>query len=146
MNKQPTIIIDTREQRPLEFRGMKTLRRKLEVGDYSVRGLTKSVAVERKSKEDLFSTMTGKNRERFKKELERAAALNMMTYLVVEYPLERILAHGSQYCKINPHRMLESLLTFGVTFAFRVMFVGDRQTASVLIKSILTAHWREAGA
>ncbi len=89
--KQPTIIIDTREQRPLEFRGMKTLRRKLEVGDYSVQGLTKSVSVERKSKEDLFSTMAGKNRERFKKELSRAEALNMCLYIVVECPLYMIL-------------------------------------------------------
>jgi len=35
---------------------MCTVRRKLEVGDYSVRGLTQHVAVERKSKADLRSS------------------------------------------------------------------------------------------
>jgi len=142
---QPTIIIDTREQKPLEFKGMKTLRRKLEVGDYSIQGMTRSVVVERKSKEDLFSTMTGKNRERFRRELDRADSLNMQIYIVVECPLWRVLL-GSKYAHINPYRMLESLLRLGVNGNARLMFVENRSMATMLVKTILIAHWKEAGA
>lgn len=143
--KQPTIIIDTREQQPLEFKGMKTLRRKLEVGDYSVQGLTTSVAVERKSKADLFSTMAGQNRERFKRELLRAESMSLCLYIVVESSIDLIL-RGSGYSRLNPHRMLGSLLQIGAAYNVRVMFAEDRLYASVLIRSILTAHWKEAGA
>jgi ERCC4-type nuclease len=48
-----TILIDTREQRPLDFGSQLTRRATLATGDYSVEGLADSVAIERKSLADL---------------------------------------------------------------------------------------------
>lgn len=88
----PTIIVDTREQRPLDFsnlhiRGVPSLaveRRKLDEGDYSIEGLTDKVFIERKSAQDLYGTLF-QGRERFERELERVAAKDYEhRYLVIE--------------------------------------------------------------
>jgi len=142
----PTIIIDTREQRPLEFRGFQTSRRKLEAGDYSVRGMTHEVAVERKSRDDLFGTMAGsKNRERFEKELIRASDINMTLYIVVEASLWNILNITNKRTRINPRSMVDSLMTLSASWGVRVMFADDRDTAARLVQAILVGHWRAAG-
>ena len=84
----PRIIVDTREQDPLipwRTRGgdpLPVVRGTLATGDYSVEGLEAFVAVERKSREDLYGTLFGasgetsvgearSNQERFRRELER---------------------------------------------------------------------------
>ena len=91
MTASPRIIVDTREQDPLvpwRKRGengpipLETVRGTLATGDYSVEGLEDWVAVERKSREDLYGTLFGvsgdtalgearENQERFRRELER---------------------------------------------------------------------------
>jgi ERCC4-type nuclease len=83
---RPYILIDTREQRPLRFPpelevdcGAATL----PAGDYSVRGFTSLIALERKSVADLIGTLT-KGRERFENELD----------LLAEYKWSAILVEG----------------------------------------------------
>jgi len=84
------IICDSREQLPLSFEGLKirgvprieTIRRKLDVGDYSIEGQEDSVFIERKSVNDLYGTLF-QGRERFEKELERAKN-HQHRYLVIE--------------------------------------------------------------
>lgn len=61
MKKLP-IVIDTREQTPLDFSpfaDVRTVRAELWPGDYSLQAATRMVAVERKSVSDLVGTMTG---------------------------------------------------------------------------------------
>ncbi len=52
MNGELTIIIDTREQVPLSF-SLPTERGSLVTGDYSIAGLKRFIAIERKSPDDL---------------------------------------------------------------------------------------------
>lgn len=79
--RQPlTILVDTREQRPLDFVPFPFVTVEtttLWPGDYSVKGFEKSIAFERKSVGDLIGTMknayrgrAAKNRARFDDELE----------------------------------------------------------------------------
>jgi hypothetical protein len=81
----PTIVIDTREQLPLEF-NQPTLRGPLPTGDYSIKGLERFVAIERKSAGDLVGCLKGQNRERFERELSRGRGLDYFA-LVVEADL-----------------------------------------------------------
>jgi ERCC4-type nuclease len=87
-----TMIIDNREQEPWTFEDivigtgkerrqiiLPTMRGTLRTGDYSIRGYEKSIAIERKSKADLFGTI-GSSRDRFVRELSR---LNMMDWAAV---------------------------------------------------------------
>ena len=61
MRKLP-IVIDTREQNPLDFSAfedVRAVRAELWPGDYSLQAATRMVAIERKSVSDLIGTMTG---------------------------------------------------------------------------------------
>jgi len=91
------IICDTREQNPWTFDGypsIKIVRRKLITGDYSLEGHTHRVAIERKSKADLHSTLS-KRRGNFKAELERLSSLYRRA-VIVECGDEGFLT-GPQY-------------------------------------------------
>ncbi len=78
----PVVVVDTREKKPYHFD--RSTRAALQTGDYSVQGLEHLVAVERKSKSDLYGTLsTARSRGRFCNELERARELSFFA-LVVE--------------------------------------------------------------
>jgi ERCC4-type nuclease len=67
----PTIVIDNREQEPLPFTRLKSIRGTLYSGDYSVGGLEEHFAVERKSLDDMANCCLSGNRDRFERELHR---------------------------------------------------------------------------
>lgn len=73
-----TILVDTREQKPFEFSGLRTDKKggtlpiivkteltRLETGDYSIAGEENIICVERKSAEDLIKTLTRRRNEFF---------------------------------------------------------------------------------
>src|SRR3990167_2143630 len=74
-----SVIVDTREQRPLRFKDVPTIRRGLKTGDYSIEDETGSyedrISIERKSLEDLLSSITHR-REHFDAEIERGEWIN----------------------------------------------------------------------
>lgn len=74
------IVVDSREQHPWSF-DMRTVQGGLETGDYSVFGLEKEIAVERKSLSDLVSCCGGE-RERFQRELNRLQAYKCKAVIV----------------------------------------------------------------
>lgn len=59
------ILVDSREKKPFDFPGAK--KTALEIGDYSIYGYIKLVAVERKSLGDFLSCLS---KERFKKQIK----------------------------------------------------------------------------
>ena len=63
-----TAVIDTREQLPYVLDPMPVTTGTLHVGDYSVAGLERVIAVERKALSD-FIACCGRERERFQREL-----------------------------------------------------------------------------
>lgn len=76
-----TFIIDTREQKPFEFKN--SVRKKLEVGDYTTKKLHGKFHVERKSVIDLYGSIT-KGHLRFKKEIIRAKHYAIELIVMVE--------------------------------------------------------------
>ena len=80
------ILIDSREQVPFTFEheryaGTSVEAGPLDTGDYSLAGLADRVAVERKSLPDLVACLS-QGRERFERELQRAAALDAFAVVV----------------------------------------------------------------
>jgi hypothetical protein len=78
------ILIDSREQLPFTFEREKYAGTVVEVGtlctgDYSLAGLTDKVVAERKPLSDLVACL-GRERERFERELQRAAAQTGATH------------------------------------------------------------------
>jgi hypothetical protein len=83
------IVIDTREQTPLKFKGLNIISSKLECGDYA-KSTDANLAVERKSLNDFYSTLSG-GLERFKKEIARAKTLGTYVVVLTECKLNTVL-------------------------------------------------------
>ena len=75
------IVVDTREQLPLWRRGV--VRKKLDVGDYSTIKLCNKLCIERKSPQDLYSSLIG-GHVRFMNEIYRAERHKIKLLLYVE--------------------------------------------------------------
>jgi len=108
-----SIIVDTREQKPWKFRGLKENKNKQEAeiyievkrhgltsGDYSIYGHENKIAIERKSKADLFFCM-GKDRERFERQVQRLNETVDLPYVFVEASWESIMM-GCDTSKLLP--------------------------------------------
>lgn len=151
---KPVVLVDTREQAPLSFAqfdnwlaGTKTVT--LETGDYSVEGMEALVCLERKSLNDLVSTLMHQ-RERFFRELERMRA----------YPYRAILVEASyedikspytftQDVMAHPNGVSGSLDALEVKFGIPVIYtsrnkaLAEEKAASWLSKTF-TYHWLES--
>jgi len=76
---RPSVIVDTREQRPYEFSNFKnwlgcTVTTKLDTGDYSIEGYEHLIALERKTLSDMIGSLTSQ-RERFLREMQRLSSV-----------------------------------------------------------------------
>ena len=125
------IIIDTREQSPLDFSRWPDVTVEtgtLTSGDYSLAGLTDRFGVERKSLPDLVASVT-KGRDRFQRELERLRGFDVAA-LVVEGIMEQVARHEYR-SKSNPDSVLQSLAAFQVRYGVPVIVVRKRQRVRV---------------
>ncbi len=102
----PTVIVDTREQAPLQFASLPFEVDTLATGDYSARGLESDISIERKSISDLIGSLTS-GRERFMRELERMRAFPFRRLLIVG-TVEEIGAHKYRG-NTSPKAILHSL-------------------------------------
>src|SRR4051812_46380464 len=83
---KPVVIVDTREWMPFCFDNLSnwiagSVRRKLNVGDYSIEGMERVLVLERKSLTDLIRTLM-QLRAPFFKSCERLAAFKWKALLV----------------------------------------------------------------
>jgi DNA excision repair protein ERCC-4 len=135
MNSEPaTILIDTREQRPVRFEGASTRAATLATGDYSIEGGVDLVAIERKSLPDLFACIAGQ-RDRFERELERLAALRYGA-LVIEASLADVLV-GCPPSRVHPASAFGSLMSWSVKGRLPIFFCGDRRQAALTVSKLL---------
>ena len=140
------IICDSREQLPFAFThekysGVEVAPGTLSVGDYSLSGLADKVAVERKSLPDLLACL-GKERERFERELLRAAALD--AFAVVVEASWQDLAGGAYRSQLNPHSACQSILAFTVRYRVPFLFAGSRAGAEYCCWGFLRQYLESA--
>lgn len=138
----PTIIIDTREQRPYTFsEGIPTLRCALPAGDYSIAGHETDFAVERKSLDDWLSTIIHA-KTRFRAELRRLLAYDS-SYIVVEAGWPAILQ--GQYPRadrILPQAVLGITLAIMEQYGVPVIMAGDRPSAREIVEKLCVQYLR----
>lgn len=105
-------IIDTREQTPVDLSPLRSIRKGLKTGDYSVEGYEEKIAIERKSLQD-FIGCCGSSRTRFEKEVARLQT----------YPYRSIVVEGvwgsieaKQYRgQIHPNAVIGSALGWALS-------------------------------
>ena len=106
--EKPSIIIDSREQRPLVFSDIfLTEAAALPAGDYSLKGFTDKVAIERKRLGELCGCCGG-DRERFMNQIERVAQYTH-SHLVIEGDMSDIFIENYR-AMVHPNSVLGTLM------------------------------------
>jgi len=131
------VAIDTREQKPYRFPRSEV--KTLATGDYSIVGLEDRVAIERKTKEDAYSSL-GQGRARFERELERLSRFDYAA-IVVESSLRDFL-QAPAFSRMNPKAATNSIIAWSVKYRVCVFFAGDRPHGNALTRQLLEKYWR----
>jgi ERCC4-type nuclease len=141
------IIVDTREQLPLEFTHLyitEILRRKCEVGDYGCLfedGAIVPVYFERKSVPDLFSTLS-QGYTRFKKEILRAKENKLLLIIIIEGTLTRVIK-GVDESQRSGDEVCQQLFTLLIRYRLPFICCKDREEMSRYITEFYLAYGRE---
>lgn len=117
---RPCVVIDTREQTPLEFLRLPSQRGNLFSGDYSAVGLELLLAVERKTCGDFISCCMNSNRDRFEHELARLRGMKFRRLVIVGTRSE--IEAGQYRSNITPKAALATLETFQIRYDIPVCF------------------------
>jgi ERCC4-type nuclease len=157
-----TVVRDSREQLPYEFTGMvgtageplvvPTVVKGLPSGDYSIDGMEDQVAIERKSLDDLYGSVTW-GRERFEREIFRLNAMvsaDRMRFaaVVIEASWPEIMApleyRPGWINQTEPRSVEGTIVAWSIRFP-RVHWwaCGDRRGAECRTFSILRKFWEE---
>lgn len=138
-DKEPQIIIDTRESKPLSFKNP-TIIQKLECGDYSAQENINSIYVERKSLQDAIGSFCGKNYDRFCREMQRAKEQDSYIVILIESKISNLFGfnhlgylHSEASADFILKRMRDLLLKFDNV---QICCVDGRQKASEFIVNL----------
>ena len=131
-----TIIIDTREQRPLEITHYQFEVATLPVGDYGIRGFSDFTnprfIVERKSLSDLVGSLS-QGRARFMREVVKMRAFEFKALLI---EARRFDVESHAYSSdMTPASVLASLDAIQVRNAVQIEWAVDHRGASVRLES-----------
>jgi ERCC4-type nuclease len=151
------VAIDSREQLPFSFDSIvadeadgggpvavQWYRTGLKSGDYSLEGHTTRVAVERKSKSDLFGTL-GSGRRRFEAELARLASFHAAA-IVVESEWSELLADQPRRSMLPAKSIFRTVIAWQQRFqTVHWWFVPGRAMAEVTTFRILERYLKENG-
>ena len=139
---KPVVLVDTREQTPLDFSRFPNWiashkRRKLSVGDYSVQGMEDILIIERKSLRDLITTLM-QQRPRFFRQCEKMTKYRWRA-LFVEASYEDIKS-PYDYTEAHPNAVsgtldaLEAKFGIPVIYTSRYQELAEEKAASWLSK------------
>ncbi len=118
------LVIDTREQAPYAPGGVPTLIKKLDFGDYSIKGFESQISIERKSLDDFYLSI-GKNRERFQRMLERMQEAEFKGLLIEAYEHE-VLTPELSYSHIHKNSVYSTITTLEIKYGLHV-YMASRQ-------------------
>lgn len=118
------VIVDTREQLPYRFQDLRANadqknaiikvpieRRVLDVGDYSIHGMASMITVERKSKEDLYASVS-QRRENFEQRLKKMCLDYTISAVVVESEWSDLLLNPPAHTAFNPKSLVRTILAW----------------------------------
>jgi len=131
------VAIDTREQKPYRFARSEV--KTLASGDYSIVGLEDRIAVERKTKQDAYSSL-GQGRARFERELQRLSRFDYAA-VVIETSLPDFL-RAPAFSRMNPTAAARSMIAWSVKYRVCVFFAGDRRHGNALTWQLLEKFWK----
>jgi DNA excision repair protein ERCC-4 len=121
----------------------------LKQGDYSILGYEDQIAIERKSKEDLYSTIAS-GRDRFERELARLNSMGgklaqgTRGYVVVEAEISDIVNEPPPFTKLRSKTILRSVIAWQHRYPFvKWWFLPGREVAEVIVYRTLDRWYRD---
>ena len=134
MDDRTKLVIDTREQNPWAFPGLRVVRRALKHGDYAISGRERICCVERKSAADFASSLTT-GFHRLCREVCSARETGTRLFMVVDSDFAFCQEALATY---SPGRMLErTMAKFVATTGLVPIFAGSRKTAAKIGLALL---------
>lgn len=137
------LLIDTREQTPLNLDPFKTSKATLPTGDYTIKGLERRVVVERKTLADMIGCI-GRDRKRFEKEVQRLLAYDSRA-LFIEGSWKDI-EQKNYRGEVHPSAAMSSILGW-MGRGIPVMFCGSAAEMAMMVKRFMFVvaqrNWRE---
>jgi hypothetical protein len=148
------IIVDGAEKLPYRFQGLSTdaaLKSRplvvpvewahLKTGDYSIEGWKKHVTVERKTKNDLYTTL-GQGRARFEREHERMAAMGAgSSIVVIEASWDEILNDPPRRSRLHPKTVFRTFLSWSQKYCVPWYAMESRRFAEITTFRWLEKWW-----
>lgn len=151
------LLVDTREQDTAAFRrriediGLLHERIKLNCGDYSIKTVTDEgvcismadrVAIERKMNIDELAQCFTRDRDRFRREFERAKANNTKLYMLIEGATWENIYTGRYRTKMHSKALIASVLAWLARYNCQILFC-KAETSGKLIHDILYRELKE---
>jgi len=144
MSKQAKIIevlVDDREKQPWNTTffgpGFKVTRKRLKTGDYTIKGLSGLVAIERKRGwAEFYFNMTGNRRPRFFRFLARMSKMPLSFVLVEDDPSRMRLARINRGY-IQPGFTFNAILEIMLQFGIPVIAIGKSRKVSAPVVRML---------
>jgi hypothetical protein len=131
---------------PDQFPALLTVRTRTETlrtGDYSLDGYARLMAVERKSKADLYQTISA-GRERFERELGRLNEMRFGGVVVVEAEWSELLSDPPPYTQYPPRGVVRSIIAWKRRFpGVQWEFMPGRAMAETWTLRMLDRFWRD---
>lgn len=152
-----SIVVDTREQAPYRFTGILEDRVKgqnegkeiivhlehyaLRSGDYSIVGLEDVVAIERKSLQDFYGSISS-GRERFEREIQRLYETHRYACVVIEGDYEDI-ANPESFTQVLPKTAFRTIQSWEIRYpTVHWRWLPNRRVCEVWTYRQLEMFWR----
>jgi len=152
------IVVDDREQLPYRFSNMlaggsaggspilvKTVRKRILTGDISILSHESEITIERKSLDDLYTTL-GQGRENFEHEHERMAAMvaaGGYACVVIESSFEEAILRPPPWTSLNPNSVAGTWHAWEMRYRVPWAWCGSRRTAELIAYAKLEMWWRQ---
>ncbi|TQQ81887.1 ERCC4 domain-containing protein [Halonotius roseus] len=122
------VVFDQREKREWDLPGVDQTAVHLETGDYTIEGYEDRFAVERKSINDL-ATSVGSNRDRFEAEIQRAQSMD--EFVVIIEGSRHDVENHRYYSNIHPNAVLGTTDKWPLKYSqLDFIWAGDREQAA----------------
>lgn len=142
--KAPWVVaVDTREQKPFDLLGFAVMRKTLTTGDYSIVGYEDRVAVERKSYDDAWGSMSG-GRARFERCVERLSRIERPA-IVIEASITRLAEQHPLVERVGPASVVGGFISYAAHYRIPVFFADDRVRAERVTLRFLASFWKHLG-
>ncbi len=137
----PAVVVDSREQLPYGFPNV--VIKGLRSGDYSIDGMESMIAIERKTKSDLYQSVT-RGRERFEREWSRLAGM-VFGAVVIEASWADLLRPPPR-SRVHPASVRQTLLSWSIRYRVNFFCTDDRAAGQILTHDLLKKFWKQHGA